>query len=382
MAWLPHDCDWPLPPGIPSISSLEARGAPADAEQIEKDLHRAGRQALGVTDADAEAHRDALRRVLYAWCWCSDSGYSQAMSHIGASLLVAATHDVDGAFLSFAWLMRTLPSNYYDEGCRVEVRALRILAALRWPEVIDPALYEALDLVMGQWLLSVWVGALPREDCLAVWAQMVRDDVAPADTSLRVGLVLLATALVEIHEAATADAADEDALGTAEMPSLGCATYAALQAAAQWRGGGAALVAATLTLELDEGAVAAARSTAALQLRAEAEARGREAARARALTASRGEEGAHQTAEPRSRRRDSRREGFRTAGIPGISPPREIVRGESRLTAERSHAEVMVPDALCSRRVGSMGSMGSVHTPDRDGGAEECGGGPRRFRAT
>ena len=57
----------------------------------------------------------------------------------------------------------------------------------------------------------------------------MRDDAAPADTSLRVGLALLATSLAEIQDAVAADAAEEDALASVETPSLGNETYAALQ---------------------------------------------------------------------------------------------------------------------------------------------------------
>ena len=116
---LPHECDWPLPPGVPTLSILTVRGAPADAEQIDKDLHRAGRQALGVADADAAAHRESLRKVLYVWC--SACAYSQAMSHVGASLVAAAALDAEDAYLSFAWLMSSLPPDYYGEGFRCAV---------------------------------------------------------------------------------------------------------------------------------------------------------------------------------------------------------------------------------------------------------------------
>ena len=127
------------------------------------------------------------------------------MSHVAASLLVSAANDAENAFVSFAWLMRSLPPNYFDEGYRVEVRALRILAALRWPDVVAPTLYEALDLVAGQWLLSVWAGVLSHQCCYAVWARMVREERAPADTSLRVALTLLSISLMQIHEAAASE---------------------------------------------------------------------------------------------------------------------------------------------------------------------------------
>ena len=126
---LPHEASWPLPATVPSLSILLARGPPPDAEQIEKDLHRVGRLELGITDADAKSHRASLRCLLHGWCWCCE-GYSQAMSHVGASL-VATSSDVEGAFVSFAWLMRSLPADFFDEGHRIEARALRVLAALR-----------------------------------------------------------------------------------------------------------------------------------------------------------------------------------------------------------------------------------------------------------
>ena len=299
---LPHENEWPLPPSIASFASLDARELPVDADQIERDLHRAGRIELGVADADVDDHYAALRRVLRAWCWAAPAqGYSQAMSRIAATLLVSAGNDAEKAFLSFAWLMRSLPGGYYDLGHRIEVRALRLLAAWRWPDVFGPSMYEALELVTTAWFLSLWAGVLPLECCVAVWAQTIVDGAddddgggggaadggAAADTSLRVAMALLERVLMPLHEAVAMDAADGDAAVAEadEEPSLGCHTYNALQHAATWPAGEAgALVEAALAVELPPSQVAEARRLAASQLEAEAERRTRErrAARERA----------------------------------------------------------------------------------------------------
>ena len=301
---LPHDCGWPLPPTVPTFASLDARDLPPDADQIEKDLHRAGRLELGVADADVEAHYAALRSILRAWCWASTAGtrqsYSQAMSRVGATLLVAVENDAERAFLSFAWLMRSLPRNYYDTGYLVDVRALRLLAAWRWPESIVPALYEPLEMVSSTWFLSLWAGVLPQECCVAVWAQMIRDGLddseegdqaaaraapAGADTSLRVGLLLLEAARPRLDEAVVTDREEADAnVSTEDAPAFGAATYTALQQVAQWQAADAAsLVSAALKLELSSEAVAEARQLAGAQLRAEENRRAQEKAAARAL---------------------------------------------------------------------------------------------------
>ncbi|KAL1522771.1 hypothetical protein AB1Y20_017743 [Prymnesium parvum] len=280
---LPHDSDWPLPASVPSLAHLLARGAPRDAEDIEKDLHRVGRKQLGVEDADAEAYQDSLRQVLHAWCWCS-RGYAQSMSHVAASL-VAAAPNVDGAFCSFAWLMLSLPSNFFDDGHRVEVRALRILAAQRWPDVMEPAVYETFELVTTQWLLSLWAGILPQPCCLAIWALMTTDEHFPSDISLRVGLVLLANALMDIHDAVLSDTLEQEGACIAyseDEPSVCCAAYSALQQAAQWHGDSDSLVAASRALHLPSHSVHEARTTASIQLDAETGARERATAEARA----------------------------------------------------------------------------------------------------
>ena len=60
-----------------------------DAQLLEMDLHRAGRQELGVSDEAAPEHRAALRRVLRCWCAARPHiGYVQGINCIAAALLV------------------------------------------------------------------------------------------------------------------------------------------------------------------------------------------------------------------------------------------------------------------------------------------------------
>ena len=60
-----------------------------DAQLLEMDLHRAGRQELGVSDEAAPVHRAALRRVLRCWCAARPHiGYVQGINCIAAALLV------------------------------------------------------------------------------------------------------------------------------------------------------------------------------------------------------------------------------------------------------------------------------------------------------
>jgi hypothetical protein len=331
---LPHAAAWPLPPSIASFASLDRCPLPTDADQIEKDLHRAGRLELGVADDDLEAHLTALRRVLRAWCHASNGqGYSQAMSRIAASLLVAADNDAEMAFLSFAWLMRTLPGDYYEgstTGYRVDVRAMRILAAWRWPDVVVPALYEPVELVAGQWFLSLWATVLPLECCLSIWAQMIHEGADDGDgsaqvpdTSLRVALVLLDRSLDQLHDAATMDAADvagsAAAASAEDEPAFAAQSYGVLQQVARWQSGeSAALIAAARALALAPEEVAEARRLARSQLDAEAQRRAREKAAARA---------AREEAEQRERERAQRESDGRSTGT----------RTESRV-AEEEHA--------------------------------------------
>ena len=293
---LPHDGGWPLPPTVPSFSSLDLRGAPSadDAEQIEKDLHRSGRLELGVTDDEVEAHYASLRRILHAWCHASNGNYSQAMGRIGMTLVVTAgPSNPEGAFLSFAWLMRSLPPTYYDNEYRVDARALRLLAAWRWPDVFVPAMYEPLELVTSQWFLSLWAGVLPMECCVAIWAEIIMahadDEAVMAETSLRIALVLLDKSLGALHEAITADQAEVASGNTTvadpEAPSFAVETYSVLQQVARWPAGDAAgLVDKALAFkELTSESIAEARRLAESQLRVEAEKRKHERAAAKAM---------------------------------------------------------------------------------------------------
>ena len=294
--------DWP-PATRRSLSSLEVvektHGLGSSAgeatldpiardlrQQIDRDSLGAGRKELGVSDADAELARAGVRRLLLAWLKADqdDIGYAQAMAGIAMTLLVTADQSVPRAFLCFSQVMQSLPSFFYDEalrGCRIEVRTLWLLASARWPDELAsrPAIRESFELVATQWFLSLWVGTLPPDECLAVWKRMVQAHeqpkeqaeaaaasaklAAPFDVSLRVALALIATGLNDLVEAADADAAmDEEVDGG----SGGAETYAAMRKIAA-RPDLASVVSAALE-ETQPGvkAVSSARGKACLQL--------------------------------------------------------------------------------------------------------------------
>ena len=240
-------------------------------EQIDKDLPRAGRLELGVHDDDAAAHREGLRQLLSRWVSSQpNQGYHQAMCFIGASLLHAELLDVDRAYTSFAAVMRSLPAGYYGEaliGCRADVRALRYLAASRWPDVCGRAaiVNEPMELVCTQWLLALYGSQLPAECCRVVWYEMARTRVAlgddgaeapPSDLPLRVGLVLLESVLGDLRKGIEKDAAEGETAG-------GGSSYAVLQGAAKtWKGAATDLLAAALAVNLPSGEVYIARGKA------------------------------------------------------------------------------------------------------------------------
>jgi hypothetical protein len=240
-------------------------------EQIDKDLSRAGRLELGVHDDDAAAHREGLRQLLSRWVSSQpNQGYHQAMCFIGASLLHAELLDVDRAYASFAAVMRSLPAGYYGEalvGCRADVRALRYLAASRWPDVCGRAAIvnepmELMERVCTQWLLALYGSQLSAECCRVVWHEMARTRVAlgddgaeapPSDLPLRVGLVLLESVLGDLPKGIEKDAAEGETAG-------GGSSYAILQGAAKtWKGTATDLLAAALAVNLPSEEVYVAR---------------------------------------------------------------------------------------------------------------------------
>ena len=240
-------------------------------EQIDKDLSRAGRLELGVHDDDAAAHREGLRQLLSRWVSSQPTqGYHQAMCFIGASLLHAELLDVDRAYASFAAVMRSLPAGYYGEalvGCRADVRALRYLAASRWPDICGRAAIvnepmELMDRVCTQWLLALYGSQLSAECCRVVWHEMARTRVAlgddgaeapPSDLPLRVGLVLLESVLGDLRKGIEKDAAEGETAG-------GGSSYAILQGAAKtWKGTATDLLAAALAVNLPSEEVFVAR---------------------------------------------------------------------------------------------------------------------------
>eukprot|EP00966_Prymnesium_polylepis_P279424 6455502-Prymnesium_polylepis.1 len=77
------------------------------------DLHRAGRQELGVADEDADAHREALRRLLERWCVLRpELGYIQGLNCIGAALLVLCDHAEEEAIALLVMLIERLPADW------------------------------------------------------------------------------------------------------------------------------------------------------------------------------------------------------------------------------------------------------------------------------
>ena len=84
---------------------------------IELDLHRAGRQELGVSDEDAEAHRAALRRVLQSWCALRpEMGYIQGLNCIAAALLVMCEHAEAETIVLLTMLVDRLPADCEPDG--------------------------------------------------------------------------------------------------------------------------------------------------------------------------------------------------------------------------------------------------------------------------
>ena len=249
---------------VPTLAAIEAVGATPSAEsaeQIDKDIGRAGRIELGVADNDATEFGASLRRLLRAWCAldAADSSagsasfcYCQAMSLVGATVLVGRNHDVDAAFDFFRELMMTLRPEFYGRslrGCRVEVRALLLLATSRWPtELADRRALASIELVANQWFLTCFAGILSPAAALTVMQQIVsdgagangesqRDDssLSPCtDMLLRVGIVLLEHVMPDFREAIVVDAAEAEQLddeGAPDEPSIGCHGYQVLSLA-------------------------------------------------------------------------------------------------------------------------------------------------------
>ena len=252
-----------------------------DARLLELDLHRAGREGLGISDEDAPAHREALRRVLQCWCTLRpEIGYVQGLNCIAAALLVLCDHSEDEAVKLLVLLVDRLPPDWYlDEllGGRVETGALLKLYEARAPALFSaPELPMTLHVVASSWLLSLWVGFLPL-DCVGVaWHRLLTEPVAsgPPASNLCVALALLGRC-----EAAVADTlwlrGDEDV-------DPQSSTYAVVMAAAD------GLTADELSSLLDSVSVppeevARARAAARAELHAEERERAdAKAARARA----------------------------------------------------------------------------------------------------
>ena len=247
----------------PSDGSRGTVSAQDDAEMIEKDLHRAGRQELGVADEDAEAHRAALRRVLQSWCSLRpEIGYVQGLNCIAAALLVLCDHAEDEAVTLLVMLVDRLPADWYLEslmGGRVEVEATLWVYETRHPEFFSvgelrmalhvavrarpakfcitltapkgprtarfpgaPARSPCAALTPSRhprasrlaqtsgWLLSLWVGCLSLE-CLSVaWYALLTDPVdgGPPGTNLRIVLALLMRAEAQLADSLHAAADD------------------------------------------------------------------------------------------------------------------------------------------------------------------------------
>ena len=88
-------------------------------------------------------HREALRRLLRAWCILRpDWGYSQAMNFSAAVALVVADHDEATAFAIFVALVHRLPPDFFAEapplrGFQVELGALTSLLEERMPRLLE-----------------------------------------------------------------------------------------------------------------------------------------------------------------------------------------------------------------------------------------------------
>ena len=166
----------------------------AEAEAIDADLHRAGRQELGISDEDANAHRQSLRQVLRAWCVLRPTiGYVQAMNQIAAAALVLCDHDEFRALSLFIRCLDALPSDFFGRGqvgvspalagCVAEVSALVRLAEQRYPSLFAAttadSLRESLSMVATQWYAALWVGVLPVACLPAAWGLLL--DTKEAD---------------------------------------------------------------------------------------------------------------------------------------------------------------------------------------------------------
>jgi len=178
--------------------------SPEDQAQIEMDLHRCGREELGVSDEDAASHRAGLRRVLLSFC--ADRPYCQALSHVAAALLVLTSGDEADALKLLALLATTLAPDFYGApdlvGARAEIGALVILAEGKCAVAGRSAVQEALSIAATEWLLSLWVGTLPLEQLVVVWDAMIAEatEPRPASASLRLGLAVVCSAAEEVAQ--------------------------------------------------------------------------------------------------------------------------------------------------------------------------------------
>ena len=274
-----------------------------EAEEIDRDLHRAGRAELGVSDDEAADHRRALRRVLRAWCILRpEIGYAQAMNQVAAAALVMCDHSETKALLLFVKLLRSLPPDFYGRGgdgaaalagCSAEVRTLVLLADERLPHLFPQGstMRESLEMLAFQSLASLWVGSMGLSAVGHVWSLMEGGEngeegeegaaSGETDAHLRVGLALLDRAAPQL-EGAQRDDDDEG----------GAASYAALQQALQQAWDVDELRLALAQVQISVAAVHASRETARRQLAAEHAVGQRRRAARRAENAKRAAEGA------------------------------------------------------------------------------------------
>ncbi|KAL1519242.1 hypothetical protein AB1Y20_003501 [Prymnesium parvum] len=239
-----------------------------DAESIELDLHRAGREELGVSAESAASHRQSLRRVLHGWCEAHPHvGYVQGLNCIAAAALVLLDHREDDACALLDLLHERLPADWYSHslrGARVEVEALLRLYEARRPELFTCGeLRLAVHVAGSGWLLSLFVGSLAL-DCLALlWAALLSDAVhaGPPGTNLRLALALLRRADAEIGASLLAEVDD------AQANTFGIVSRAADGLAAD------ELQRLLREEELPPGEVAEARALARVQVEAEDDAK-------------------------------------------------------------------------------------------------------------
>ena len=172
-----------------------APAPPADvAEQIDLDLKRC--DELGSGD-DKEARREALRRVLLAFCRHDpQTGYVQGMDSVAAAALMASDPAVgeaaeEAAFWWLSHVTRSVLPDFYTAGMPglwAELGAIsRALSVVR-PRLAAHLESLGCDLTIfgPAWYLTLFQRILPLEETRAVCAALAARRVAPTHVALGV----------------------------------------------------------------------------------------------------------------------------------------------------------------------------------------------------